>query len=195
MRGLVVTLATGWAIVWLMAQRLSTRSWFFTCLLVFFVMLAVGLLSYACSFGGTFGDSGYSLLLGLGVYYALITVSLLLPMAIAGRCCGKAYAPGRFMAWLFLCMLLAPSVGMTILVGGLVIFTGDMHMLLAVPVAALMGGVWGVMLYLLNLPFMLLAFRNGFYRQRFCRVFGLVEPGSPFAAPRTREREGRRPSP
>ena len=42
-----------------------------------------------------------------------------------------------------------------------------------VPVMALMGGIYGVLLYLMNLPFMLLAFRNSFYRERFCKVFGL----------------------
>ncbi len=44
-----------------------------------------------------------------------------------------------------------------------------------------MGGRYGVVLYLLNLPFMLLAFHNSFYRERFCKVFGLQPAPDPAA--------------
>ncbi len=183
--GFVVTMATAWSIVWLVAQRLVTRSWIFTCLLVLLVMSAVGLLSSACNFE----ISDWASAIGPGVYFLLIACSFVLPMALSGRLCRKTYSPGRFMAWLLLWTVLAPSLGMTILIGGISLCmaatvgqAGMLHLLIILPWVALMSCAWGFLLYLLNLPFMFLAFYNSFYRRRFCYVFGLVEAGSPFAA-------------
>jgi hypothetical protein len=191
-RCLVVTLVTAWAVVWLLAHRLSTRSWILTCLLAFLVMLATGLLSYVCNFG----LSDYENLTGLGVYFSVAALALVLPMAISGRCCRRVYAPGRFMAWLLLWMALVLCLGMVVVLGGVALFfeqrswAGMMHLLVAVPFVALMGGIWGIAFYVLNLPFMLLAFRSSFYRERFCHVLGLANAPLPTAEPAAEDETG-----
>jgi hypothetical protein len=138
-------------------------------------MLAVGLLSYVCDGRVLASESSV-----LSVYYLVFALALMLPMSLSSWCCRRIYRPRRFMIWLFLWTPLTLAGVMLLFFSGLSLSLGlttgsaaMTHMLIVLPVAALMGGIYGVLLYLLNLPFMLLAFRNSFYRERFCTIFGL----------------------
>ena len=172
----VVTLAAAWAAVWLVGfwfAGLRPRLAFAAAVAV---MLAVGLLSYLCDGRALKLES----LAPLSIYYLFFALALMLPMSLSSRCCRKVYAPRRFMLWLLLWTPLMLAGIMLLFVGGMTVFMsvatrslGMTHILIIVPVTVVMGGVYGVGLYLLNLPFMLLVFRNSFYRERFCKVFGL----------------------
>ena len=166
----LATLATAWAIVWLLAPWLPPRHWVLAVVCALIVMLATGLLSYACSVGLEYSD----ILPTLVIYYAIASLGLLLPMAVSGRFCRKAYSPGAYMAWLLLWTVLTLMVGMFMFAIWTAFLASSLHILILAPIIVVVaGGVGGTVLYLLNLPFMLLAFGNSFYRARFCHVFGL----------------------
>jgi hypothetical protein len=172
-----VTLATAWAAVWLLGFWFASRHGRLRLAAAVTVMLAVGLLSYVCDSGVLKLES----LAPLSVPYVGFALALMLPMSLSGWCCRRVYSPRRFMLWLLLWMPVLLAGVMLLFVGGLTLVMGVTagpagaftHILIMVPVMALMGGIYGVLLYLMNLPFMLLAFRNSFYRERFCKVFGL----------------------
>ena len=177
LRTFIVTLVTAWAAVWLVGFSLAGRHRSLAFAAAFGVMLAVGLLSYLCNFGAVTLES----LAPLSIYYIMLALGLLAPMSLSGWCCRKVYSPGRFMLWLFAWMLLTPAAAMVVLFGGMALSTGVttgpfalVHLLIMVPFMTLAGGAYGVALCIsINLPFMLLVFRNSFYRERFYKVFGL----------------------
>jgi hypothetical protein len=172
----VMTLATAWTIVWLLepwfAGRGGVRS-FFAALVV---MWAIALLSYLGNFGLAYSDD----LLPWASCYAIATLALLLSMAISGRCCRTTFSSGRFMAWLLLWLVLATVVGVLLLAVGVVVFEAAtegigalMFLAVALPGALIAGGIGGVLLYLANLPFLLVASRSVLYRDRFLRALQL----------------------
>ena len=174
----IITLLTAWTVVWLVAPELSHRHWLLTSLSAFGVMLATGLLSYLCTFGVIIASSLSTLL----VCYTIPALALLIAMALSSRCCRKTCQPWRFMAWLVLWIVLVLTAAMSTLAVGVALYLAAAvnpsnltHVLGQLPIVALMGVIWGVVLYLINLPFMLLAFGSPFYRQRFCSVLGLKE--------------------
>lgn len=166
----VATLITAWAMVWLLEPWLSGRRprvFFFSALAV---MLGTGLLSYAGHYGLARSDSTPPLL----ICYTTAAVGLLLSMTLSSRCCRKVYSPGRFMTWLLLWAVLLVIVGLVVFAAYMSAgerFVGEL--ISSLPSVLLAGGIAGFVLYLLNLPFMLLAFRSDFYRQRFCRMWRL----------------------
>lgn len=166
---MVASLASGWAIIWLLAHWLSPRRWLLAVVLALIVMLAAGLLSYGCNYG--FTDD---IVVPLLIFHCVASFSLLLSMALTGRFRRKAHLSASFMVWLLLWTVVSSTLGMLMLMIGLSLFQEvpriDTDLLLQV---LLFGSIGGTALYLLNLPFMLLAFRSRFYRQRFCAVFGL----------------------
>ncbi len=167
-----VTLVTAWAMVWLVGFWFASRHQRVAITSALSIMAAVGLLSYVCN-GGNLRLEGLAL---LTIYYTIDASGLMLPMALGGRCCRKVYSPRRFMSWLFLWTLVTAAAGMFLFFGGFAIYAGPAAgplTMAVVAMAALLGGIFGVALYLLNLPFMLLAFRNSLYRERFCKVFRL----------------------
>ena len=96
----------------------------------------------------------------------------------AGSLTRKRYTPGLFLFWFYLGML-ATS---TALIGGYMLFmaasivavSGEFFMvgfmlLVGIMYAVLLGGLLGAVL----LPFLLLTFLNGLYRERFHAVFHL----------------------
>jgi hypothetical protein len=172
----VMTLATGWAIVWLLGPWFAGRSGFMTFLSALSVLMAVGLLSYAghCGLAYTKG------LLPLTISYATAVLALLLSVTLSSRFCRETYSPRRFMAWLVLWTMLTTVAGMFVLavcLGLAEAVQGGVQsvvMLASVLFFATFGGVFaGGLLYVLQLPFLFLAFRNPFYRERFCRVLRL----------------------
>jgi hypothetical protein len=176
LRAFLVTLATAWAFVWLLGFRFAGRHRWLAVAATFLIVLAVGLLSYLCNFGAAMTES----LPTLSIYYAVFALALTLPMWMSTRCCRRVYAPGRFMLWLLVWTPLTLAAALLLLIVGTAVlasFSAGLHafahILIVVPMVAVLGGVYGFMLYLLNLPFLLLAFRNSFYRERFCKVFGL----------------------
>lgn len=174
----LTTLATAWTIVWLLGPWLADVRGGAAFLIAVAVMSCVGLLSYLACYGLAYDKS----LPRLATWYTLAVFGLLLPMLLARRSCRKVYSQPRFMAWLLLwtglattgCMLLLCATALITIAAarGSVadIFT------VALPVCAVIGVVSAIALYLFNLPFMVVAFRTDFYRERLLRVLRLKEP-------------------
>ncbi len=173
----LTTLATAWTIVWLLGQRLSNVRGGTAFLVAAIIMLLIGLLSYASCVGLTYNKN----LPPLATYYALAVFDLLLPITLSRRCCRAAYLPRRFMGWLLFWMVAVMVASMLLLIaitlvalapGGTPIGS---NLIRALPFALIIAPIWAVVLYLVNLPFMLVAFRTSFYQERFCRVLRLVK--------------------
>jgi len=181
----VNSLAMAWAVVWLLGHRLRSRRPRATFWRMFIAMMVVGVLAYV----GEYGTEPTSNMLVLLIPYGVLALALLLPMALARLCCRKRDRPGPFMAWLFLWMAFVPGAGMLLCVTIMAIAQPpELGMFLPVIFlvqAAIMALFLTVILYLFNLPFMLLAFKSPFYRERFQITFGLEAKSgqSPFGEP------------
>ncbi len=169
------SLAMAWTLVWLVGHRLARGHQPASFWLTLLLMLAIGAWAYV-------GDYGFALDSGVlqsTIFFGICAVALLVAMRLARRCCRRQYRPGRFMAWLFLWMFAVPLALMVLfgVVMVMVMTVGrqlDPLSMVMIPVAAAVSsGFVAVILYLFNLPFMILAFKSPFYRDRLQTVFGL----------------------
>lgn len=174
---LVVTGAMAWSMVWLLGHWLGRSNRFVTFFLAVGVMLAVGLLSYRCGYQFDEADDFVSLL-----PCSALAAILPLAMLLTGCYCRAEYSPGRFRGWLFV-WTIASTLGvtlsfmfvaanMTLIVSGLGNTSHGANfsifvLLFLIPISALVGSL----LYLVNLPFLELAFKSPFYRDRFEKLF------------------------
>jgi hypothetical protein len=160
--------ALAWAAVWLAGHRLAGSRGFirFTAALV--LMLVVGGLSIVSHLGLDNNDD----LLSVSIALAVASTVLLLGMMCAGRLCRDEFRRGKFMRWLFLAMAvlaLLPAAVAAILYAILGGF-GGFAVVVFVQMSIMGVAVAGI-LYLLNLPFMLLALSSPFYEARFHAMF------------------------
>ena len=184
---LAMSLAMAWTVVWLLGHRLARGGRPASFFLTLILMLAIGLWAHV----GDYGFELDSVMLQSAIFFGIFALALLIAMGLARRCCRRQYRPGLFMVWLVLWMLLVPVALMTLVAGIMVITVSRQFnpvMLLGVLfAAAFTSGFLAAGLYLFNLPFMILAFKSSFYRERLQTVFGLQPvakeaPGvSPFA--------------
>jgi hypothetical protein len=162
----VVSVSMAWTMVWLLGHWLAIRNRSITFLLILAVMLAIGLLSHYCHSESS--DGLMSSLIG----YCLYVVPLPLAMMLAGYSCRKKYSRPWFCGWLFV-WLVAAIIGLMLsYLAILTIMRGFglpmvAFVVLVVPVSLLYAGI----LYLVNLPFLILAFKSPFYGERFETIF------------------------
>ena len=166
----VVTAAMAWAAVWLLGHWLGRRSRFLTFLGMWLVMDAVGAASYFCHYGG-----GLDELAPMLITYGVFIVFPALGTTLAGFSCRKRFSPGRFLAWLLMwtvvpCMLL-PLLWMSLILFAAGPPPGQLPMiaLMLTVSSAVLGGL----VYLWNLPFLVLAFKCPFYGERLRKMLGL----------------------
>jgi hypothetical protein len=163
---LLVSGTMAWSMVWLLGHWLGTGSRVFTTVLAWGVMFGIGLLAYRCYFADNDFLVPYVVLYGFGV------ALLLLAMMLAAYFCRRKLSLGRFVAWLLLSNGVVIA-GFLLLYGSLMMFLepGLLGMvafaIIVMPVTPFVTGV----LYLPNLPFLVLAFKCPFYRQRFDKLF------------------------
>ena len=179
----LVSLAAAWAIVWLTGHWFAGRSRTAAYFSALGVMLVVGGLCHFCANGiGTGEDVAIWLMLyGTGAFVLSLATTL------SGLCCRGEYRPGRFMAWLLLWTFLASLVSLPLFAAIASVFMVDeiaepafviVAMLLS---CVIIGPILGGTVYVLNLPFMLLATRSPFFRERFRQFFQMTQ--EPFAVP------------
>jgi hypothetical protein len=178
--GFVVTsMAMAWTVVWLLGYPLGKGRR----LAAFFWML--GTMMVVGVWAGL-GEYGFSSNLILLVPFGMCSLGLLGSMELARRFCRKKDRPGVFMAWLLLGMGLVLGVSMVLFVVVMAIAMLEPMMLLVGLISGAFASVFlTIILYLGNLPYMVLAFKSSFYRERFRSTFGLEtqSAGSPFATP------------
>lgn len=179
---MVNSVAMAWTVVWLLGGRLGNRRPRASFWKMFVAMSVVGAWAYV----GEYGTAISSDVLVLLIPYGVCALALLSSMALARLFCRKTDRPGPFMAWLFLWMGFMSMAGMLLFAVIMTLATFNVFMLLMFLISAAFASLFlTVILYLGNLPFMILAFKSPFYRERFRSTFGL-EPKSgqsPFADP------------
>jgi hypothetical protein len=169
----VMSLAVAWAALWLAGHRLAGRQGFIRFIAALVLMLAVGGLSVVSHLGLDNTDD----LLSLSICHGVSSAVLLLGMMRSGRSCRDEFRRGKFMRRLFSTMALVallPAV-VTTSIWAIIGDFGSFALVVFVQMS-LMGIVAAGMLYLLNLPFMLLAFNSPFYRARFHALFSPENP-------------------
>jgi len=169
---MVDCLVVGLATLWLLAPslcRLKGGARFFVSLWLICAVTGVGVLSSAYT-----SSPETVILLTFPVLLAALLLSAL--TATARRCRGD-YSPVRFML----------RLGLWTTIGGVVVMYGYFIILTCVlssgprlsdmtrvaPQVGLVGLVLGALLYLLNLPYMVLGFVSPFFRERLQRCLGL----------------------
>jgi hypothetical protein len=156
-----------WSVVWLIGHWLGGGSRRRTFCLILVVMFAIGLLSCLCQFEDAED------LAPLLIIYGLCIFDLLLAMMIAGYVCRKKYTPQRFLglSLLWTCavaMGLAASFGiLMIVITSALQTTAIKTAIVFIPLSLFLGGI----IYLINLPFLILAFNSHFYRKRLEQLF------------------------
>lgn len=160
----VVSGVLGFTALWLLADWLLRPSRVVAPLVALAIMLAAGAIAYQGYFGAELSDNVF-LLIPYGV-----SVLVLLTAIALSAICSASYRPGRFMGWLALWSVVGAMLAMLITVLVVAIANpaevrGGFVMLL-VPVLVV-APIWGAIIYLVSLPFMILAFNCPFYQKRF----------------------------
>lgn len=174
--GFLVALAGAWAAVWLLAPWLARRRLAVSLALALAAMLVAGGVYYFSVYGWEAADE----LTPWGVLHVAGVLTLLLATTLAAYHCRHGYQPRRFMAWLLLWMVLVPVFSIPLATLGSALFWADgLEEFVTIFVMALIGsliggGLLGLMFYLLNLPFLVLALRNPFFAARFQSVLRLT---------------------
>jgi hypothetical protein len=174
LRFFVESLAIAWTAVWLVGHWLAGRSRRVAMLLMMVAMTVVGLLSTGCYHAGITGH------LDSVLGFDLIAMILPLAMLWTSYSCGRNFTRARFRGRLFVRMavpLVALASCYVVVLGGML--SGDIaHGSILAAMLLIMAFVYAGLLYLLNWPFLELAFRSSFYEDRFQRLFH-IETGEP----------------
>ena len=159
----------GISVLWLLANYLVRFGGIIRFLLSFVTMIIVaglGILSFSTEF-----SSQIVLFLALFVFAAL---TMLVAITLSRRFCGGKYRPIRFMLWLALWTVLGSIFAIFgfIIVGTIIMSSGpdSPQMILIIGLGGL---IFGLCLYVLNLPFLILGFIHPFFRERFCACLRL----------------------
>ena len=177
------SIAVGIAVLWLVVNYFERFGGFVRFLLSFMILVAVagmGTLSYSTDF-----SNETVLFLALS---ALQAITLLGATTAAGKLCNWRYRPPRFMLWLSVWMLLGSLFAMFgfFIVGTSIMSSGPgPDILEAILMLTLVGLIFGLCLYVINLPFMILVFYSPFFRKRFCACLHLKSMPSTVANPTT----------
>jgi hypothetical protein len=176
------SMAVGIAGLWLIANYFHGFGGFVRFLISLGILVAVaclGVLSYSFEL-----PEETALFLALLVFMAL---TMLTAMTVSQRLCRGKYRPVCFMLWLALWTLLVSSVAMFgFIVVGSIITSSKPDLSEGIMIVVQGGLTFGLCLYVLNLPFMILGFAHPFFRERFCACLGLQSvPGG--LASRTEE--------
>ncbi len=173
----VVSGVLGFTALWLLADWLLRPSRIVAPLVALAIMLAAGAIAYQGYFGAELTDNVF-----LMIPYGISVLVLLTAIGLSAICSGS-YRPVRFAAWLALWSVVGAVLAMVITVLVMVIVNpaeipvGNLALLL-LPILV-MAPIWGAILYLGGLPFMILAFNCPFYRKRFQDALRLKERSGP----------------
>jgi hypothetical protein len=165
LRVLIDALAIGMAMLWLLAYKLGNRNRFVSLLLALVVLVAatvIAIVSY----------QAWPSIAAFQIFVIQAIVTMLLVFVLTGWCCRKQYGPFRFMLWLALWTMVISLVGT---ITNFLISVGPSveELIRQMPQVLLVGLIFAICIYVLNLPFMVLAFVTPFFRERFYAYFHL----------------------
>lgn len=108
--------------------------------------------------------------------FIFIALTILAAVTLSCRFCGGKYRPVRFMLWLVFWMLLVSIIAaFGFIIIGSIIMSARLEFSVVMIVFALVGLIYGLCLYVLNVPFLILGFIHPFFRERFCSCLRLKE--------------------
>ena len=159
------SLVAGITFLWLFADKLGRFNPWIAFFLAFVLISMFFLLGSVSYLGFGFSQNAVVALAMLGV----LSLGMLLGFVLAGWRCRKRYGPVRFMLWLAVWMV-AACLACTLVFYTIVFFFAQK---IQVPittilfVASAVGLVFAGCLYVINLPYMILALLSSFFRERF----------------------------
>jgi hypothetical protein len=162
-RALIDALAIGLAVLWLLAYKLGNRNRIITLVLAMVVLAGVTVIAVVL----------YQVLIdyNLLIFQSLGIATILVIFVLAGWRCRKQYGPLRFMLWL---AFWAMVISLMAIIAYFLIFEGQAEELIRqMPKILQVSFIFGLYIYILNLPFMILAFVSPFFRARFYAYFHL----------------------
>jgi len=171
------SLIAGITFLWLFAPELCRfNPWiaFFLALALITMFFLLGIVSYL---GFGFSQDAVVALSML----TLLALGMLLGYILAGRRCRKRYGPVRFLLWLAVWMVV-------VCLASMIVFYVITFFIQKVPIpitrilfmASIVGLILAIFLYVINLPYMILALRSSFFRERFYACLRLkAKPEAP----------------
>jgi hypothetical protein len=165
------SIAVGITILWLIVNYFNRfRGWarFLISFITIVVVSYLGTLSYSTGFPTE--------LILIPILCASMAITMLSAMTIAGKLCQWKYRPLNFMLWLALWTPLVSLVTTFVfyIVGFAIMSSGSgPYILQMILMVSIVGLIFGLCLYVMNLPFMILGFTNPFFRERFCSCLRL----------------------
>lgn len=173
----VIAMAGGWTVLWLLGDWLSKVPMLARFPLALATMLPVCVLVYCVSVG-----YGNPHALGrMAIAFGVFETALLLGLILSRRCCRGKHRPGRFMAWSLLWIPVATAVCFPVFIvmrglrGSTEFAQFATYFVSSLPECMVTGAIVGAILYTLNLPFMLVAFRCPHYRDRFADALAVQQ--------------------
>jgi hypothetical protein len=157
----VYSVTAGITVLWLLAQKLDNLNpvaAFFLALALMVVVSAVGVISFDVHFGGEAE--------AVIVMMSVLEAGMLFAFVRAARACRRSYSIRRFVKRLgFWTLLCAVGLMFFFWLFGLLLGRGtDLEDVFACLVA---GGLVGILVFTINVPFIFLGFRNSFFGERF----------------------------
>jgi len=163
---LFASYTVGIAVLWLFAHKLGNRNRFVTFLLALIIMIVVGIVGLASYSTGEFSEQTVVFLM----FLAILALAALVGFVLAAWRCREHYNGLRFILWLGIGTVIGSIVSLLFFMGIMFIVVGNVRdnltsvMLLQILV---MGLVAGLLLYVINLSFMIFGLNVSFFRERF----------------------------
>jgi hypothetical protein len=172
---IVISLLCGFGTVWLLAERIGNRHRFTA-----FLLAGVTMLLCMALMAAEIQTPRYRMQLAL---LAVMCVLILLGgFVFAGVLSRKKFGPVRFSVWLGLGLLLTSFLVLGSVTAVQVYRYFELRLLWIIGVQIL---IITLVFFLLMLPFLVLFFVNGFWRQRFAAIMKMPTPNSPGPAVQT----------
>ena len=165
------SLVVGITALWLLGHKLGNRNRFVTFILALAVLAVTGLVG-SISYGTGFSQETAK----VAIFLAVSAFTMLFAFVLAAWHCRRRYSGLRFMLYLpvwTIAMSIVSFLGYVVIALVIMSIAGNApgnwsSMLLQVLVVGLVFGlVLGLCVYVINLPFMILALRSSFFRKRF----------------------------
>jgi hypothetical protein len=168
------SLTIGLAILWLLAHKLGNRNRFVTFLLALVTMTVIGIVGAGSYSGLEFTGNT----LGAVVVLTVLVLTMLLAIVLSGWRCRKRYSHLRFMLWLAVWSVAVCLVIMSVYTGiaMFALSAANFPMPRYYYLIVIFGPslVMGAFLYAVLFPYMILAMRSAFFRERFFSCFRLA---------------------
>jgi len=152
----------GTTVLWLLGDRIGRHKAVASFFLALVTMVVTGVLTIANYVGFGFTP----MLAAYAIIYGICVLVLLLGLTCSRWCCRKRYSAVRFM-WVLICWLVILTICCMLVYGGLGLARAQLSIGKMILIILTTSAVVSGCLYVIVFPFMILAFRSSFYRERF----------------------------